>query len=108
MPEAIDGLANSPQDYFQKREQLSLQYYGCEYKWLTPTKKANVSNWVRNRSHRDLTRKEQYQMPVQEELRDYYERTYREDETSINRRIDLKRAFENAWRTHLRCRRRDH
>ena len=39
-------------------------------------------------------------MPIRETLIDYHERTYREDETSTIRRVDLKRAFDRLKKTH--------
>ena len=34
------------------------------------------------------------ELPLRDTLVDYYERTYREDETTVIRRVDLKRAFD--------------
>ena len=98
--ERMDALANSKRDYQQHREELSFRYYGCEFRKLTSTKRRKVSAWVRNRRGRELARKEKYAMPLREVLIDYHERTYSQDETSTNRRVDLKRAFDRLKKTY--------
>jgi hypothetical protein len=98
--ESVDALANSKRDYQQHREELSLRYYGCQFKQLARTKRQKVSAWVKNRRGRELARKEHYQMPLRDVLIDYHERTYYEDETSTNRRVDLKRAFDRLRKSY--------
>ena len=100
MPEPIDPLANSRKDYRQDREELSLRYYGSEFKKLTRTKKCKVNTWINSRRGRDFARREKYEMPIRDTLIDYHERVYRENETSIIRRIDLKRAFDRLRKTY--------
>jgi len=94
LDERTDSLSNSDRDYQQDKNERALKAFGRPLWQLAPLTRYKISHWVNEDAERSKQMGRDKEMPIRDTLAAYHERVYHEDETTVIRRIDLKRAFD--------------
>lgn len=88
---------HSRDDIDHDAEIRALERYGKPLEALEPKVRNRIKRNLWRNTIRDANRRKEITMTdpaLRQTLVDYHERTYRENESTMNRRVDLKRAFD--------------
>lgn len=91
--ERLDALANSQRDYKQDCEERALRFYEKTRRELTRGLSRLIARSVKIDAQRRIEMMNSKELPLRDTQAEYHEQR-RENETSIIRRVDLKKAFD--------------